>query len=68
MSQDTLGKLFGVMATMLVSLFVLGLALSITTGASGFWGGLPFWVISIVVLMLVLFDFWDSCIRTKSSN
>lgn len=68
MSQDTLEKFFGVIGTALISIFVLGLAASISAGAAGFWGGLPFWVICIAVLTLVLYDLWDSCFRKKSSN
>ena len=43
--------------------FVLGLAESISSGFAGFWGGLPFWVICFAVLTLVVYDFWDSCLR-----
>jgi sterol desaturase/sphingolipid hydroxylase (fatty acid hydroxylase superfamily) len=68
MSQDTLEKIFGVIGTALISIFVLGLAASISAGAAGFWGGLPFWVICIAVLVLVFYDLWDSCFRKKSSN
>ena len=45
--------------------FILGLAYSISTGFAGFWGGLPFWVISVFVLSLASYDFWDECIRKK---
>tara|TARA_B100000315_G_scaffold258433_1_gene310513 strand:- start:6458 stop:6664 length:207 start_codon:yes stop_codon:yes gene_type:complete len=68
MSQDTLEKIFGVIGTALITVFVLGLAQSISAGAAGFWGGLPFWVICLAVLVLVLYDLWDSCFRNKSSN
>ncbi|MFP6710422.1 MAG: hypothetical protein VB913_01840 [Rhodospirillales bacterium] len=68
MSQDTFEKIFGVIGTTLITIFVLGLAASISAGAAGFWGGLPFWVICIAVLTLVLYDLWDSCFRKKSSN
>jgi sterol desaturase/sphingolipid hydroxylase (fatty acid hydroxylase superfamily) len=68
MSQDTLEKIFGVIGTALITIFVLGLAASISAGAAGFWGGLPFWVICIAVLVLVFYDLWDSCFRKKSSN
>ncbi|MCP4934130.1 MAG: hypothetical protein GY927_07965 [bacterium] len=43
--------------------FILGLAYSISTGFAGFWGGLPFWVISVFVLLLAAYDFWDECLR-----
>jgi len=49
----------------LVTGFVLGLAESISSGAAGFWGGLPFWVICFTVLPLVIYDFWDTCFRNK---
>ena len=65
MSQATLEKIFGLIGTLLVSAFVLGLAESISSGAAGFWGGLPFWVICFMVLVLVVYDFWDTCLRKK---
>jgi len=68
MSQKTQETIFGVIGTTLIAVFVLGLAQSISAGAAGFWGGLPFWVICIAVLMLVFYDFWDSCIRKKTSD
>ncbi len=65
MSKDTIEKFSALVGTLLVATFVLGLAESISSGFAGFWGGLPFWVISLVVLSLVAYDFWDSCIRKK---
>ena len=41
---------------MLVSIFVIGLAWSISTGLAGFWRGLPFWVIVLFVLSLLVYD------------
>ncbi len=61
-SDKTVDKIAGTISISLVILFVLGLAESITSGFAGFWGGLPFWVISLVVLGLVIYDFWTSCI------
>jgi len=40
----------------LVSIFVIGLAWSISTGLAGFWRGLPFWVIVIFCLYLLVAD------------
>ena len=40
----------------LVSVFVIGLAWSISTGLAGFWRGLPFWVIVIFSLYLLIID------------
>jgi hypothetical protein len=68
MSAATLEKLFGLIASLLVSVFVLGLAESISSGAAGFWGGLPFWVICLCILPLVFYDFWDSCLRKKTNG
>ena len=65
MSLATLEKIFGLIGTLMVSAFVLGLAESISSGAAGFWGGLPFWVICFMVLVLVVYDFWDTCLRKK---
>ena len=48
-----------------LAIFILGLAYSISTGFAGFWGGLPFWVISIFVLALAAYDFWDECVRKR---
>ena len=58
-------KISGFIGTALVATFVLGLAESISSGFAGFWGGLPFWVISVFVLALIVYDFWDSCLRPK---
>ncbi|NQW02365.1 MAG: hypothetical protein HQ483_21855 [Rhodospirillales bacterium] len=59
---DMIGGLIG---TLMVSIFVLGIAYSISTGFAGFWGGLPFWVISVPILTMVGYDYWDSCLRKK---
>ncbi len=53
----------GLIASVTLAVFVLGLAYSISTGAAGFWGGLPFWIITISVLAMVFYDFWDECIN-----
>ena len=53
----------GLVGVLLLASFVLGLSHSISTGFAGFWGGLPFMIITIVVLALVTYDYWDQCIR-----
>ncbi len=63
MSAANLEKIFGLIGVALVAAFVLGLAESISSGAAGFMGGLPFWVICLVVLVLVFYDLWDTCFR-----
>ena len=40
----------------LVSIFVIGLAWSISIGLAGFWKSLPFWVIVIFCLYLLFLD------------
>ena len=40
----------------LVTIFVIGLAWSISTGLAGFWKGLPFWIIVIFCLYLLIMD------------
>jgi len=55
----------GLIGTALMSTFVIGLAHSISTGFAGFWGGLPFWVITITVLAMAIYNFWEECVRTK---
>ncbi|MBT4934021.1 MAG: hypothetical protein HOL66_10190 [Rhodospirillaceae bacterium] len=68
MSAANLEKLIGLFASLLVSVFVLGLAASISSGAAGFWGGLPFWVICLTILPLLFYDFWDSCLKNKDNG
>ena len=65
MSAGLIRKISGLIGTFLVAGFVLGLAESISSGAAGFWGGLPFWVICVVILSLVAYDLWSSCFRSK---
>ena len=65
MSSAIVKIISGFIGLVLVTAFVLGLAESISSGFAGFWGGLPFWVISLAILMLVVYDFWDSCLRKE---
>ena len=44
----------------LVGIFLIGLAWSISTGLAGFYKGLPFWVIIIFCLGLLLYDSFKS--------
>ena len=55
----------GLIAAAMLITFIVGLAHSISTGFAGFWGGLPFWVISISVLSMVVYNFWEECIQKK---
>ena len=49
-------KLTIILGIALVSIFVIGLAWSISTGLAGFWRGLPFWIIVIFCLYLLIVD------------
>ena len=51
--------------TLLVMVFVFGLAESISSGFAGFWGGMPFWIIATAVMLMALYDFYDETIRKK---
>lgn len=55
----------GLIATTMISVFIIGLAHSISTGFAGFWGGLPFWIISLTVLSMAVYNFWEECIKKK---
>lgn len=68
MSKDLIEKISGTVGSLLIATFVLGLADSISSGFAGFWGGLPFWVISLSVLVLTFYDLWDSCFRNKPNG
>jgi len=65
MSDATIEKICGVIGSLMVAVFVLGLAEGISAGFAGFWGGLPFWIICFIVLPAVFYDFWDTCFRKK---
>ncbi len=66
MSPASIEKISGLIGVSLIAAFVLGLAESISAGAAGFWGGFPFWVICLTVLALVVYDYWDTCLRRKN--
>jgi hypothetical protein len=53
----------GLIGVILVSGFVIGLSQSISVGFAGFLGGLPFVIIVAAVLCMVVYDFWDECVR-----
>ena len=49
-------KLTIVLGIALFTVFVVGLAWSISAGLAGFWRSLPFWIIIIFVLCLLIYD------------
>ncbi len=65
MTGDSVKHITGLIGSVILAVFIIGLAQSISTGFAGFWGGLPFWVISLFVLSLVAYDYWDQCLRRR---
>ena len=63
MSSPVVPIVTGLIGLALLASFVLGLSHSISTGFAGFWGGLPFMIITLFVLALVAYDYWDQCLR-----
>jgi len=61
-------KLCAIIGTLTLSVFILGLAHSISTGFAGFWGGLPFWVIAIAVLSMAAYDAWEDALSQKKDG
>ncbi len=55
--------LVAVIGTALMMIFVIGLSHSISTGFAGFWGGFPFMVIAILVILMALYDLWEEAIK-----
>ncbi len=58
----------GIIALVILATFTIGLSHSVSTGFAGFMGGLPFAIIVGFVLLLALYDFYDSCIRQKKET
>jgi hypothetical protein len=63
MLSPLIKRITGFIGLALVATFVLGLAHSISTGFAGLAGGLPFVIIVFSVLAMVIYDFWDQCIK-----
>ena len=55
----------GAIGLVIMMTFIIGLAHSISVGFAGFWGGLPFAIIALIVLSMAGYDFWDECLRKK---
>ena len=49
-------KLTIIIGVILVAVFLIGLAWSISTGLAGFYKGLPFWFIVIFCMGLLIYD------------
>ncbi len=63
-SQRKFDQIAGAFGVALMGLFIFGLAASISSGFAGFWGGLPFWVITIVTSVLIIYEYWETCFHT----
>lgn len=61
MLSTTTKRFVGLVAAVLIGVFVFALAESISSGFAGFSGGLPFWIIVIFVMGLVLYDYIEEC-------
>ena len=59
-------KITIVIGVSLFSIFVIGLAWSISTGLAGFWKGLPFWFIVIFCIFLLIIDSLKSIKNNKN--
>jgi hypothetical protein len=66
MKQVSIDKITGSIALIVLIWFITGLAASISSGFAGFWGGLPFWIISVTILLMVVFDFWRAVFRKST--
>ncbi len=61
--------IMGLIALAILATFTIGLSRSIIQGFAGFEGGLPFAIIVAFVLLLALYDYFDTAIRQpKDSN
>ena len=65
MTQQRIDMISGFIGAALLSVFIIGLAESISSGLAGFKGGWPFWVISVCSLGLVWYDYWDATLRKR---
>ena len=61
----TVKLIVGFIGTTFLCIFIGGLSQSISSGFAGFYGGLPFMIIAIIVCGMAIYDFWDECVRKK---
>lgn len=64
-NSKIISLILAAVATLLMAAFTLGLAQGISAGFAGFWGGLPFWIITLIVLACAIYDVWETCIRER---
>ena len=58
-------RIGGIVGTALFLVFIAGLSHSISTGFAGFWGGLPFMLIALLVCAAAVYNFWEECVSEK---
>ena len=68
MVNRKINMILGFIATAGVVLFITGLAYSISTGFAGFWGGMPFWIISMIVLSFVVYNYYEEAFKKKTDD
>ena len=66
MSSKLVNAITGLIGFAILATFILGLSQSISIGFAGFWGGLPFLVIAVFVLILAGYNFWEECLKHKA--
>lgn len=64
-TSPTVKLITALIGLLFVACFVFGLSYSISTGFAGFEGGLPFAIITLIVILMVLYDVWEECIRKR---
>lgn len=65
LSDQAVDRIAAILGIVIVGVFVLGLAWGISHGFAGFWGGLPFWCIALIVLAMIIYDFWSTLVGSK---
>lgn len=65
MLSSGIRMLTAVIGVALMATFVIGLAVSISSGFAGVVGGLPFSIIVASVLAMLVYDFYDECVRRR---
>lgn len=63
MVSRTVNIITGLIGLLVLATFTIGLSKSISSGFAGFKGGLPFAIIVGLVLLLALYDLYDSAFR-----
>ena len=56
-------KITIIIGALLFSIFVIGLAWSISTGLAGFVRGIPFWIIVIFCIFLLFYDSYKAIVK-----